>query len=99
MRLPPLLALALLAAAPAAALPSPPYLGRWDCEVAQFTFTERSYDAGDGPMPVEKAVEDDGNYHLFFAEGYSIWLSGITETEMTWLSDASGDSFSCTRLP
>ena len=91
------LLLTLLSAGSAAAA-EPLYLGSWDCEVATFTFTETTYSNGDTPMPIRKIEREDGNYHFFFDDDYSFWVSGLTKTSMQWLSDASGDSFSCTRV-
>ncbi len=98
-----LLALALLAitvVAPVRAADSltPPWVGRWDCEVATFTFTPTHYDAGEGPMPIRAATVEDGIWTLAFDDDYRINLSNVTKTSMEWFSQASGDGFSCKRL-
>ena len=56
MRLFPLSAalfVAALSSSTVAAGEHPPYAGTWDCEVAQFVFTDTTYDPGDGPLKVE----------------------------------------------
>ncbi|URK87475.1 hypothetical protein LP421_29695 [Rhizobium sp. RCAM05350] len=75
-----------------------PYIGRWDCGVATFSFTTESYDSGEGPMPIRKVEKEDGNYILSFDDNYQIGLSSVTPTSMQWLSMASGDMFDCKRL-
>ncbi|SIQ17620.1 hypothetical protein SAMN05880582_1011007 [Rhizobium sp. RU20A] len=77
---------------------TPPWVGVWDCEVATFTFTPTHYDAGEGPMPIRAATVDDGVWTLSFDDDYRINLSAVTKTTMEWLSQASGDGFSCKRL-
>jgi len=95
-----LVALAILAAPalPAAAAEPMPFVGVWDCEVGTFTFTNETYNPGDQVMPILEVEEKDGDYHLMFADDYSVWLSGISEESMGWLSGESGDGFTCTRL-
>ncbi|QPC87252.1 hypothetical protein GA830_11255 [Mesorhizobium sp. NBSH29] len=85
---------------PAAAMAEElPFLGTWDCEVATFTFTPSIYNNGSEDMPIEEIQEgSDGSYTLLFADDYFITLSGFTETEMGWYSEASGDNFACTRI-
>ncbi|WP_455271162.1 hypothetical protein [Rhizobium herbae] len=90
--------ISLATAAPAFAAGDAPYIGRWDCGVATFSFTKDTYDAGEGPMPIRKVEKEDGNYILSFDDNYQIGLSGVTKTSMQWLSMASGDTFDCKRL-
>jgi hypothetical protein len=91
---------ALVLAAPAAAMAERlPFIGTWDCEVATFTFTSKVYNNGSEDLPIEDIQEGtDGSYTLFFADDYTISLSGFTGDTMGWLSSASGDSFNCTRV-
>ena len=93
-----MLAAAALAAGSTQARDEIPYVGTWNCEVATFVFTADTYDAGEGPMPILKSVEDNGTYTLTFKDDYQIHLSSITETDMDWLSGASGDGFHCKRV-
>ncbi len=58
--------ISLATAAPAFAAGDAPYIGRWDCGVATFSFTKDTYDAGEGPMPIRKVEKEDGNYILSF---------------------------------
>ena len=88
----------LAAAKPGFAAKDAPYIGRWDCGVATFTFTKDSYDPGEGPMPIRKVDKKDGNYILSFDKGYQVGLSSVTKTSMQWLSMASGDMFDCKRI-
>lgn len=75
-----------------------PYIGQWDCGVATFTFTEDSYSTGDEPMAILKVDVENGNYHFLLTDDYSFWVSSVTDTSMEWLSDATGDNFSCKRI-
>ncbi len=88
----------LLSALPALAAEEPPYVGTWNCEVATFTFTADSYDSGEGPMPIVKSEKDGGAYTLTFADDYRIGLANITDSEMDWASEASGDMFHCKKI-
>ena len=93
------LAFAALCALPAAAADKWPFLGRWDCGVAEFTFTRTTYNNGSDDMPIKKVEKNkDGSYTLRFADGYSIGLSGFTGKTMGWFSPESGDSFECRRI-
>lgn len=82
----------------AAAAEEPPFVGSWDCEVSTFTFTADTYDSGEGPMPILKTEKDGGAYILTFADDYRIGLAGITDTEMQWSSETSGDMFQCKKI-
>jgi hypothetical protein len=94
-----LLAAALLISTlPATGSDDPPYVGTWDCEVSTFTFTATTYDSGEGPMPILKSEKDGGAYTLSFKDGYRINLASITATDMDWFSEASGDTFHCTKI-
>ena len=76
-----------------------PFLGTWDCEVAYFRFTPKVYNNGSEDLPILEIQEGtDNSYTLFFADDYMITLGDFTADSMTWLSAASGDSFSCTRV-
>ncbi len=92
------LAFGALCTLPAAAAARWPFLGKWDCGVAEFTFTRTTYNNGSEDMPIKKVEKTkDGSYTLRFADGYSIGLSGFTKDTMAWFSPESGDSFECRR--
>jgi hypothetical protein len=95
-----LIAAAFLASAAPVALAAdqPVYAGTWDCEVSTFTFTDNTYDSGEGPMPVEKVVKEGENDILTLDGDYQIGLSRVSDTSMQWLSMASGDMFECKRV-
>lgn len=99
-RLPGSLILAGLLAWPSAAgaAQGMPFVGVWDCEVGTFTFTNQTYNPGDQMLVIKDISVEDGNYLLTFEDGYQIGLSGITDTEMSWLSGESGDGFTCKKL-
>lgn len=92
-----LLALSASGILPAKATVLPSYAGSWDCGVGVFTFTRNTYDAGEGPLTAQRVDVEDGSYHFIFEDGYSFWVS-VNGREMQWLSDASGDSFTCSRV-
>jgi hypothetical protein len=76
-----------------------PFIGKWDCEVATFTFTAYIYNNGEEDLPVKKIKkEKDGSYFLTFSNGYQIGLSGFSKNRMQWFSPESGDSFTCKKL-
>lgn len=76
-----------------------PFVGTWDCQVATMRFSSDVYDNGDERLPIEEIQEgSDGSYTLLFEDDYYITLADFTGDTMTWLSGASGDVFSCTRL-
>lgn len=79
--------------------PAYPFVGRWDCEVATFTFTPTTYNNGSETMKILKIRKySNKDFGLTFAKGYRIGLNDITKTKMLWSSAASGDSFTCRRL-
>ena len=86
-------------AAPAARpAPAYPFLGKWDCEVATFTFTEKVYNNGSENMPIRKIVPAGKNtYRLDFDKGYKISVQMAGPAKMNWMSHESGDGFSCKR--
>jgi hypothetical protein len=74
-----------------------PFVGEWDCGVATFTFTSDTYNNGSEDLPIQEVQEGtDGSYTLFFADDYTISLSGFTDDAMGWLS-SSGETLECTR--
>jgi hypothetical protein len=95
--LPPMVAFALYALATPASADELPFVGRWDCGVGTFLFTSEAYNNGSDDLPIQEVQEGtDGSYTLFFADDYTITLSGFTGDEMGWLS-SSGESLECTR--
>ncbi|HEY8005693.1 MAG TPA: hypothetical protein VIE66_02550 [Methylocella sp.] len=105
--------LIVIAAAAATLLPADaraahyPFVGKWNCEVSDFTFTDRTYNNGSETFPilkVERATRrmfhsDKGasSYRLTLANDYSLSLLNIKAKTMTWHSLATGDTFSCKR--
>ena len=78
--------------------PKYPFIGKWDCEVATFTFTDKIYNNGSENMPIRKIVATGKNeYRLEFAKGYRIMLQITGPQKMNWLSGESGDGFTCKR--
>lgn len=100
-----LIAVAALLAPTAIALASEaqpyPFVGTWDCEVGEFAFTYDSYTPpGDETLPIlEIRRESDVDFVLVMPDGYEVGLSSVGESTMGWFSFASGDGFTCTRLP
>ncbi|MFN3281620.1 MAG: hypothetical protein ACK40I_08130 [Tabrizicola sp.] len=99
----PLLALPLclaLAACVEDDSPSEPYpfVGRWDCGVQIFAFTNTTYNNGSRTYPIQSVSRQDRTYTLRFADGYMIILAAVTDTGLTWISGATGDQFNCRRL-
>jgi hypothetical protein len=91
--------LTLAALAPASAADYP-FVGKWDCEVATFTFTNRTYHNGSQTLRFKSIEFGAGNDVLLaFPDGYSVTLMNVTGRTMTWHSKASGDTFKCKRLP
>jgi hypothetical protein len=80
--------------------PTEPYafVGRWDCGVDVFTFTNTTYNNGDTTYPILSVSRDDQNYTLRFANGYVIGLAAVTDTGLTWVSGTTGDQFNCRRV-
>lgn len=76
-----------------------PFIGGWDCEVAEFTFTPEMYNNGSEDMPIleiEKEAQDA--YTLTFADDYKVSLSGISKNRMHWASSFGEDLYECKRL-
>jgi hypothetical protein len=74
-----------------------PFVGTWDCEVATFTFTNRTYHNGTELMRFNRIDFLGRDFKLTFPKNYVITLIDPGPTTMTWLSSASGDSFNCKR--
>lgn len=86
--------MATLAAAGAQSGPLP-FVGQWDCEVATFTFTAKTYNNGSETLAIRKIEHEGANYRLEFDKGYAISLRITAPGRMNWYSFASGDRFSC----
>ncbi|WP_333815808.1 hypothetical protein [Tabrizicola sp.] len=80
--------------------PSEPYafVGRWDCGVQTFSFTNSTYNNGTDTYRMQSVSRDVRNYTLRFANGYTIVLAAVTDTGLTWVSGATGDQFNCRRV-
>lgn len=92
-------ALILAACTPAAMAEPYPFEGKWDCEVAEFTFTATTYDPGEEELEILNIEEDGNQYTLTFADDYQISLAMGDDGTMAWYSNASGDGFLCKPLP
>jgi len=75
-----------------------PFVGKWDCEVGVFTFTNRTYHNGTATLTFDKIEFDKMGYKLTFPDGYAISLLEVKRSSMYWHSLASGDTFRCRRL-
>jgi hypothetical protein len=98
--------LSVIAAAPlvlAACVSEPPapdyaFVGSWDCGVAQFVFTNTTYNDGTNTYRIRNVAKDGKNYTLFIDGGFRVGLGLVTETGLTWVSGTTGDQFSCRRV-
>jgi hypothetical protein len=75
-----------------------PFIGKWDCGVATFSFTDKTYNNGSETLRMTKVEKKGATYLLSFPKGYRISLAGITPKKMSWASGATGDSFDCKRV-
>jgi hypothetical protein len=91
--------LVLAACTPAATAEPYPFEGRWDCEVAEFTFTATTYNPGDQELEILDIAQDDNQYTLTFADNYQVFLTMGDDGTMAWLSSETGDGFLCKPLP
>ena len=87
-----------LLASQASAAEKYPFVGKWDCQVATFTFTNTTYSNGTDTMPITKVKKVGDGYELSFADGYKSRVGRIKANTMFWVSFATGDGFSCKRL-
>jgi hypothetical protein len=80
--------------------PAEPYafVGRWDCGVETFTFTNTTYNDGTNTYRIRTVAQDGKNYTLFIEGGFKVGLGLVTETGLTWVSGTTGDQFNCRRL-
>ncbi|MFN4201735.1 MAG: hypothetical protein ACK4GM_01585 [Tabrizicola sp.] len=74
------------------------FVGRWDCGVQIFAFTNTTYDNGSRTYAIQSVSRQDRTYTLRFANGYVITLAAVTDTGLTWISGATGDQFNCRRV-
>ncbi|MFN4153485.1 MAG: hypothetical protein ACK4HF_02420 [Paracoccaceae bacterium] len=72
--------------------------GRWDCEVATFTFTAESYNNGADDMPITDIAAEGNGFILSFEDNYQFYVALNEDGTLYWFSPVSGDSFTCTRL-
>ncbi len=76
-----------------------PYVGVWDCEIAWFTFTNETYNpGGSSVMPVQSVTREGNSFRLEIEGNYTLILSDVTDTTMTWQSLSSREPPRCTRL-
>jgi hypothetical protein len=90
----------LLAACVENAGPVEPYafVGRWDCGVSVFTFTNTTYNNGSETFAIQHVARNGRDYTLRFTNGYVVALGAVTATGFTWVSGNSGDQFNCARV-
>jgi hypothetical protein len=74
------------------------FVGRWDCGVSVFTFTNTTYNNGSETFPIQQVGRNGSNYTLRFANGYVVALGAVTATGLTWVSGTTGDQFNCARV-
>ncbi len=83
-----------------------PFVGTWDCEVSEFTFSTTHYRVGtdSGPIRIQKVErsESDGpegpDFRITLEDGYAFSLFDVRAKTMTWHSLESGDTFDCKRV-
>jgi hypothetical protein len=74
-----------------------PFVGKWNCEISEFTFTNRTANNGSETFPIIKIERSKNDYRLTFEKGYAFSLLNIKAKTMIWHSLASGDTFNCKR--
>jgi hypothetical protein len=92
-------ALGLVACGSGDAGPSEPYafVGTWECGTTTLSLTSTTYTDGTRTYPIRTVARDGRNYTLGFADGYVIALAAVTETGLTRVSGATGDTVNCRR--
>jgi hypothetical protein len=86
-----------------------PFVGKWNCEISEFTFTNQTYNNGQETYPIlkiematQRMFHSDKrryvSYRITLAKGYAFSLLNIKAKTMTWHSLASGDTFNCERM-
>jgi hypothetical protein len=74
-----------------------PFVGKWDCGISDFEFTNRTYNNGSETIPILKVEKAAKSYRLTFAKGYAISLLNVKARSMVWHSLATADTFECKR--
>jgi hypothetical protein len=74
------------------------FVGRWDCGVATFAFTNTTYNDGTNSYAIRSVARDGDNYTLYIAGGFKVGLGLVTATGLTWVSGTTGDQFNCRRV-
>lgn len=72
--------------------------GRWNCEVAEFSFTADTYNNGSDDMPITDIAVDGNGFVLSFEDNYQLYVAVNPDGTLYWFSPVSGDSFTCLRL-
>lgn len=78
--------------------PTYPFVGKWDCEVATFTFTDKTYNNGSETLRMTRVEKKGAGYELSFPKNYKVMVGNFKGATMSWLSGASGDGFTCKRV-
>ena len=72
-----------------------PFAGTWDCEVATFTFTDKTYNNGSETLRMTKVEKRGDAYELSFPKNYKVMVGGFKADTMSWMSGETGDAFTC----
>jgi len=75
-----------------------PFVGKWDCEVSVFEFTDKRYSNGSNWIEYKSVRRMSNGFLIEFKDGYRIGLFDVKTNTMTWSSASSGDDFQCKRL-
>ena len=77
-----------------------PFVGKWDCEGNEMTFTSKMYNDGSTKRRITEAQEgSDGSYAVFVDDDTYVTVSDFTGRSMVWTaSDDSGLQLKCERL-
>lgn len=93
-----LVALAVIGMAGKAVAAEPQFSGKWNCEVATFTFSSKIYNNGSRNLLIKSIEKSGRDYLITFPDGYRISLFNVQQKTMTWHSPISGDTFDCRRV-
>ena len=74
-----------------------PFLGRWTCGEATYTFTADTFNDGTQDYFVRAVVSGLHDFRIILATGTEVDISAVTDTTMVLDSEAAQDRFTCTR--
>jgi hypothetical protein len=75
-----------------------PFVGRWDCEGATFSFTETSYNGGMGAQAIASIEAEGSGFILTLANEQEVIVSEFNDGKMVWLYWSSGERRVCQKL-